>query len=104
MLQTLKMSMELTDVLIDIERTGIQIDVEVLKRIEVQFREELVSLEKDIQAVVYRAMGDTPINLASPDDRSLLVYSRKISDKSKWKQYFYKAHKRTGTCTGQDQR
>ena len=88
MLQTLKMSMELTDVLIDIERTGIQIDVEVLKRIEVQFREELVTLEKDIQAVVYRAMGDTPINLASPDDRSLLVYSRKISDKSKWKQIF----------------
>ena len=34
------------------------------------------------------AIGDTPINLDSPDDRSVLFYSRKVNNKQVWKTLF----------------
>ena len=33
-------------------------------------------------------MGDTPVSLTSPDDRSMLLYSRKVKDKKDWSRTF----------------
>ena len=41
-------------------------------------------------------MGDTPINLASPDDKSMLLYSRKVKDKSLWSMTFNLGHEMRG--------
>ena len=46
-------------------------------------------------------MGDTPINLDSPDDRSLLFYSRKVLDKKKWKESFNLGWELNGTAKRQ---
>ena len=40
--------------------------------------------ERDLQAHVRRLMGDTPINLNSPEQLSWVVYSRKVTDKQYW--------------------
>jgi hypothetical protein len=41
-------------------------------------------------------MGDTPINLDSPDDRSKLFYSCKVKDKSRWAGIFNLGHEIRG--------
>jgi len=38
-------------------------------------------LELNLNEIIEKVMGDTPINLDSPDDRSMLFYSRKVCDK-----------------------
>ena len=81
--------MELTDTLIEIERAGIKISSDNLSRIRENYEEEYSSLYHSLMTIVGDVMGDTPINLDSPDDRSMLFYSRKVSDKIAWKDIFY---------------
>ena len=88
MLKVAKMSMELTDALIDMERHGIKISNENLDKIQRTYEQEYRSLQHDLKKIVSQVMGDTPINLDSPDDRSILIYSRKVTDKSEWKSVF----------------
>jgi DNA polymerase I-like protein with 3'-5' exonuclease and polymerase domains len=85
---TLSLSNDLTNVLTDVERNGIKISNRNLRRIKFAYEEEYASLGEDLQKIIEQVMGDTPINLESPDDRSLLVYSRKVSDKEEWKEAF----------------
>ena len=81
---TIKMSMELTKVLADIEMNGLHINTDTLSAIKVKFEKELVDLEKYLNEKVKNFMGDTPINLDSPEDRSILFYSMKLTDKKRW--------------------
>ena len=81
---TIKMSMELTKVLADIEMNGLHINTDTLSAIKVKFKKELVDLEKYLNEKVKNFMGDTPINLDSPEDRSVLFYSMKLTDKKMW--------------------
>ena len=76
------------DVLIDIERAGIKISNEKLATIKADYQKEYDGLYCDLMDIAERAMGDTPINLDSPDDRSILLYSRKVTDKKEWKEKF----------------
>ncbi len=66
---TIQMSMELTKVLSDIEMNGLHINTEILNNIKVKFEKELVDLQKYLNEKVKIFMGDTPINLDSPEDR-----------------------------------
>ena len=75
---TIKLSMELTKVLADIEMNGLHINTDILTNIKVKFEKELVDLQKYLNDKVKYFMGDTPINLDSPEDRSLLFYSMKV--------------------------
>ena len=67
---TIKLSMEMTDVLCDIERSGLKINLDTLDQIEDQYRQELLILEGELRDLAQEAMGDTPVNLNSPDDKS----------------------------------
>jgi DNA polymerase I-like protein with 3'-5' exonuclease and polymerase domains len=81
---TIKLSMELTKVLADIEMNGLHINTDILTSIKVKFEKELVDLQKYLNDKVKYFMGDTPINLDSPEDRSVLFYSMKVTDKKMW--------------------
>ena len=81
---TIKLSMELTKVLADIEMNGLHINLDVLNNIKVKFENELQELEKFLNEKVKYFMGDTPINLDSPEDRSILFYSMRLTDKKMW--------------------
>ena len=70
--QVIKLSMEMLDVLIDMERAGIKISNEKLAKIKADYQEEYDKLYSDLMDIAEYTMGDTPINLDSPDDRSKL--------------------------------
>ena len=85
---TIKLHMDVCRVLCDIENAGIKVDVEKLRQIETDFRNEYVQLETELQSMVRQFCGDTPINLASAEDRSKLFYSLVLRDKKDWKIFF----------------
>ena len=68
LLSTLKMSLELTDVLCEIERAGIKVNVDTLNTLREDFENELEELKLKLRSLAQDAMGDTPINFDSPDD------------------------------------
>ena len=41
----------------------------------------MIMLNKKLDTMVKEAMGDTPINLDSGEDRSVVMYSCKVKDK-----------------------
>ena len=84
LIPTLRLSLEMTNVLTRIEMNGLKINLDTLHEIEKEYNEELSYLETKLQTMAKEAMGDTPVNLSSPDDRSVLLYSRKVRDKSMW--------------------
>ena len=88
MKQVVKLSMDMLDALIDIERAGIKISNEKLAKIKEDYQAEYDQLYSDLMDIAEIAMGDTPINLDSPDDRSKLLYSREVVDKTAWKEAF----------------
>ena len=85
---TIKMSMELTKVLADIEMNGLHINTDTLTSIKTKFEKELIDLEKYLHDKVKYFMGDTPINLDSPEDRSVIFYSISLTDKKRWARRF----------------
>jgi DNA polymerase I-like protein with 3'-5' exonuclease and polymerase domains len=64
--------------LVEIERNGIKVDLDVLSKIKEQFLEEQQTLKKRLSEILEDIMGDTPINLNSGADMSKAVYSRKV--------------------------
>ena len=96
MKETLKLSFEMTDTLSRIEHNGLKINLETLAQIEKEYEQEMHTLEIKLRELAKKAMGDTPINLASPDDKSMLLYSRKVKDKSLWSMTFNLGHEMRG--------
>ena len=76
LLHTAKLSMDMTRVLTDIERAGIRIDTEALQNIKQEYNNRIEELLEELKVSIEQVMGDTPINLDSPEERSLLFYSR----------------------------
>ena len=85
---TIKLSMELMKVLAKIEYNGIKINVDALHKIKDQYENELKELKTFLLTKIDELMGDTPINLDSPDDRSMLFFSMKVIDKKLWAKEF----------------
>jgi len=63
-------------VLTQMERNGIQIDMDELLRLEKEFEEELAGLSITLEKLVREAVGDTPFSLNSGEDKSWIVFSR----------------------------
>jgi len=97
LLPTLRLSLEMTDVLARIEQCGLKINLNTLEEIEREYQEEMDTLEVRLNELAREAMGDTPINLSSPDDRSVLLYSRRVKDKPTWSRVFNLGHEMRGS-------
>ena len=67
--------------LVEIERNGAYIDLDVLKKVETDFLNEKNELTTRLNQIVEYVMGDTPINLNSQDDMTKVVYSRRVINK-----------------------
>ena len=88
LLMTAKMMNEFLVVLCDMERNGININLEDLNTVEKEYRAEFFALKQKIDKIVYKQMGDTKINLSSPEQLSWLIYSLKPKDKKEWAKIF----------------
>ncbi len=85
---TINLMLEFMLVLIEIEENGIQIDVEELDRLEIEYNARLEDLDRDLTRIAEDVMGATPVNLNSPEQLSELLYSRRVLDKARWKDIF----------------
>lgn len=88
LLPTLDLMNEFCDVLTEMERTGICIDLDELERITVDYQQQKDKLEFRLNELVHKLMGDTPINLASPEQLSQVIYSRRVKNKDQWAKVF----------------
>ena len=88
LLRTIKMMNEFLIVLTDMERNGIHINLDTLQSVEKQYRAEFAYLRQKIDKIVYEKMGDTRINLASPEQLSWVIYSKKPKSKETWSKLF----------------
>jgi len=72
---------------------GVKVDRTALDDVRKQFEQEKADLETHLQGEVRRLMGDTPINLGSPEQMSQVVFSRRMNNKKEWAGIF--EHTRT---------
>ena len=77
---------EFCSVLTDIERTGMAIDIDVLDQVDQEYQSEQEELEAFLKRQTYKLMGDTEVNLSSPEQMSEVIYSCKLVNKNKWKE------------------
>jgi len=94
----------MTNALTQIERKGLRINLDTLADIRKQYEEEMLELEERLMQLAKNAMGDTPINLSSPDDKSMLLYSRKVRNKKHWARVFNLGHEMRGATMKPKQR
>ncbi len=88
LIPTIILMLEFLEVLVEMEETGIQIDVVELDRLEIEYKARLSELDTDLTRIAEDVMGATPVNLSSPEQLSELVYSRRVLDKKSWKDIF----------------
>lgn len=88
LLETFRLMNEDTVVLIEMERNGIAIDMDVLDQVGAEFQAEKDEHEKRLQEIVRDVMGDKPYNLNSGPDVNAVMYSREVVDKALWKSTF----------------
>ena len=67
---TLKLSLEMTDVLARTEQVGLKINMDTLDEIEQMYTEELETLEVRLNELAREAMGDTPVPPPDPGPAS----------------------------------
>lgn len=84
----IRLSNDACYVLTEMERAGCAIDMEALKQIEDDYRDELTRLENVLMDIVLEVMGHTKINLNSPEHLSWVIYSRRVLDKDAWAEAF----------------
>ena len=81
---TVELTNEVCYVLARMYCSGFKIDDAKLDEVRIQFQTEKQEIETKLQAMVRKLMGDTPINLNSPEQLSWVIYSRKPKDKPRW--------------------
>ena len=67
-----------------IYQRGLTVDMDALEDVRAEFQQEKDMLTYNLTAQVRELMGDTPINLNSPEQLSWVVYSRKPKNKTVW--------------------
>ena len=81
---TIDLTMETCTALARIYRTGFKVDRNALEDVRLQFEKERDEISAELTDHVAELMGDTPINLNSPEQLSWVIYSRKPIDKTVW--------------------
>ncbi len=81
---TVSLTNEVSICLAKIYRRGMAVDLKMLDSVRQEFEAEKNSLLLELDKHVKSLMGDTPINLNSPEQLSWVIYSRKVIDKTEW--------------------
>jgi len=81
---TVTLSNEMAACLARIYTRGFAVDKDKLEEVRKEFEEERRELENALQIHVRNLMGDSPINLNSPEQLSWVIYGRKVIDKTEW--------------------
>ena len=68
---------------VECEQNGIKISEEALDAVEREYAAEKEQIEARLDLLVKEVMGDTPINLASGQDMTKVIYSREIIDRER---------------------
>lgn len=84
LISTVDLTNEVAALLTEMYSNGFTVDSETLMKVQQQFEEEKQQLEHDLQSIVRDLMGDTPINLNSPEQLSWVIYGRRVLDKQEW--------------------
>lgn len=88
MLPALDLMNDFTEVLTDMERSGINIDRQALQDLKLKYTLEYNRLQYMLQELAQEVMGDTPVNLDSPEHISQVLYGFKVKDKEDWAEAF----------------
>lgn len=86
LINTFKLMNEMLYFLCEIEHNGIHIDKDILQEVGDAYRAEKKEIKAKLEEIVQDVMGDTPINLNSGADLSMVIYSRKLERKEHWKE------------------
>ena len=84
LVDTAHLTMETCMLLSKIYQTGFKVDLDALEIVKDEFELEKELLIRDINEQILSLMGDTPINLNSPEQLSWVIYSRKPKNKTQW--------------------
>ena len=84
LMPTVTLTNEVVVCLARIYQRGIKVDRKALDDVRQEFEEEKRQLIDKLQVHVRDIMGDTPINLNSPEQLSWVIYGRKVIDKQYW--------------------
>ena len=84
LMNTVLLTNEVAICLAKMYHRGFKVDKDKLQEVCSEFKKEKVELEKSLQEQVRKLMGDTPINLNSPEQLSWVIYGRKVNDKDVW--------------------
>jgi len=85
---------ELCVLLAKIYSRGFTVDKKELSRVKEQFKKEQFNILQELNEQIVELMGDTPINLSSPEQLSTVIYSCKPIDKANWSKCFSKYMKK----------
>jgi len=68
--------------------SGVRVDKPALELVRKEFEEEKIAIEERLTKQVRMLMGDTPVNLNSPEQMSSVVYSCTLNEKKTWVDLF----------------
>ena len=68
--------------------SGVKVDLDVLQEVRKEFENERATIETRLQDHIRDLMGDTPINLRSPEQKSKVIFSREVNNKKDWSGLF----------------
>ncbi len=68
--------------------SGFRVDRNTLQEVRLEFEQEKVQIEDRLQRKTRELMGDTPINLNSPEQVSQVIFSRRVKNKKEWADLF----------------
>ena len=88
MIRVRDISMDVCMTLCKMYQRGFKVDRDALEEVRKEFEDERVELETRIDRKVRELMGDTPINMGSPEQKSQVIYSMKPNDKKEWAELF----------------
>ena len=84
LMSTVDLTNQVAVCLTRIYQRGFTVDIEALQDVHHEFEQEKVDLQRDLEEHVRKLMGDTPINLNSPEQLGWVVYGRKVLNKAEW--------------------
>lgn len=84
LMETVQLSNQLAVRLARVYQRGFSVDLSKLDEVQTEFEQEKKELITALETHVRKVMGDTPINLNSPEQLSWVIYGRKVLDKQEW--------------------